>query len=189
MWKPFKCEELLRCNLLLLQFIYYIIYNWYVIYNYVTLYNNKGFPGTSNGKSICLQCRRPGFNPWVWKIPWRRNWQPTPVLLPRKSHGWRSLAGYSQWGHKESDTTEWLTLITIHVEYILNIFPFFRITAMHCPQHVDKMQPVYNWTHWGDSSHTMRLMQRPISQLKQLPSSELEVLRTQDQMSCFCHTA
>ena len=126
---------------------------------------------------------------WVWKIPWRRNWQPTPVLLPRKSHGWRSLAGYSQWGRKESDMTEWLTLITIHVEYILNIFPFFSITAMHCPQHVDKVQPVCNWTLWGDSSLTMHLMQRPISQLKQLPSSDLEVLRTQDQMSWFCHTA
>ena len=37
--------------------------------------------------SICLQCGRPGFNPWVGKIHWRRKWQPTPVLLPGKSHG------------------------------------------------------------------------------------------------------
>ena len=37
---------------------------------------------------------------------WRRKWQPTPVLLPGKSHGWRSLIGYSPWGRKESDTTE-----------------------------------------------------------------------------------
>jgi len=37
---------------------------------------------------------------------WRRKWQPTPVLLPRKFHGWRSLVGYSPWGHKQSDTTE-----------------------------------------------------------------------------------
>ena len=37
---------------------------------------------------------------------WRRKWQPTPVLLPRKFHGWRSLVGYCLWGHKESDTTE-----------------------------------------------------------------------------------
>jgi len=44
----------------------------------------------------------------VGKIPWRRKWQPTPVLLPGKSHGQRSLLGYSPWGHKESDTTEWL---------------------------------------------------------------------------------
>ena len=38
----------------------------------------------------------------------RRQWQPTPVLLPGKSHGWRGLVGYSPWGHEESDTTEQL---------------------------------------------------------------------------------
>ena len=42
----------------------------------------------------CLQCRRPRFNPWVRKIPWRRKWQPSPVFLPGESHGQRSLAGY-----------------------------------------------------------------------------------------------
>ena len=47
-----------------------------------------------------------GFDPWVWKIPWRRKWQSAPVLLPGKSHGQRSLVGYSPWGRKESDTTE-----------------------------------------------------------------------------------
>ena len=40
------------------------------------------------------------------KIPWRRKWQPTPVLLPRKFHRRRSLVGYNPWGCKESDTTE-----------------------------------------------------------------------------------
>ena len=45
-------------------------------------------------------CRRPQFNPWVGKIPWRRKWQPTPLCLPGKSHGQRSLAGHSPWGHK-----------------------------------------------------------------------------------------
>ena len=57
---------------------------------------------------ICLQHRRPGFEPWVGKIPWRRKWQSTPVLLPGKSHGQRSQVGYSPWGRKESDTTEQL---------------------------------------------------------------------------------
>ena len=42
----------------------------------------------------------------VRKIPWRRKWQPTPVLLPGESHGWRSLVGYSPWVRKESDMTE-----------------------------------------------------------------------------------
>ena len=50
------------------------------------------------------------FNPWVRKIPWRREWQPTRALLPGKSHGQRSLEGYSPWGHQESETTEQLTL-------------------------------------------------------------------------------
>ena len=44
----------------------------------------------------------------VGNIPWRRKWQPTPVVLPGKSHGRRSLVGYSPWGHEELDTTEWL---------------------------------------------------------------------------------
>ena len=39
-------------------------------------------------------------------LSWRRRWHPIPVLLPGKSHGWRSLVGCSPWGRKESDTTE-----------------------------------------------------------------------------------
>ena len=46
------------------------------------------------------------LDPWVWKISWRRAWQPTPVSLPREFHGQRSLVDYSPWGQKESDTTE-----------------------------------------------------------------------------------
>ena len=64
--------------------------------------------GGSDGKSVCLQCRRPGFDPWVGKIPWRRKWQSTPVFLPGKLHGQRILVGYHPWGCKESDTTEQL---------------------------------------------------------------------------------
>ena len=59
---------------------------------------------------ICVKCRRSGFNPWVVKIPWRREWQPTPVFLPGEFHGQRSLGGYSLWGCKESDMAERLTL-------------------------------------------------------------------------------
>ena len=59
---------------------------------------------------IGLQCRRPRFDPWVGKIPWGREWLPTPVFLPGEFHGQRSLAGYSSWDHKELDMTEWLTL-------------------------------------------------------------------------------
>ena len=66
------------------------------------------FPSGSDGKASCLQCGRPGFDPWVEKILWRRKWQPTPVFLPGEAHGQRSLAGYSPPGRKELDTTEQL---------------------------------------------------------------------------------
>ena len=56
-----------------------------------------------------LQCGRPGFHPWVGKIPWRRAWKPTPVFFPGESHAQRSLAHYSPWGHKELDMTEQLS--------------------------------------------------------------------------------
>ena len=62
----------------------------------------------SDGKAS-LQGGRPGFDPWVGKIPWRRGRLPTPVFWPGEFHGRRSLAGYSPWGRRESDTTE-----TIH---------------------------------------------------------------------------
>ena len=64
-----------------------------------------GFPGGSDGR-VCLQCRRPGFDPQFGKIPWRRAWQPTPVFLPGESHGQKNLASYSPWGRKELDMTE-----------------------------------------------------------------------------------
>ena len=59
----------------------------------------------SSKESTC-QCRRRRFNPWVGKIPWRRKWQPMPVFLPGKSHGQRSLEGYSPRGYKQLDTTQ-----------------------------------------------------------------------------------
>ena len=55
---------------------------------------------------VHLQCRRPGYKPWVGKISWRREWQLTPVLLPGESHGQRSLVGYSAYDQKELDMTE-----------------------------------------------------------------------------------
>ena len=50
--------------------------------------------------------QRPGFNPWVRKIPRRKEWQPIPIFLPGEFHGQRSLVGYGLWDCKELDTTE-----------------------------------------------------------------------------------
>ena len=56
---------------------------------------------------ICLKYKRPGFNPWVGKILWRREWLVTSVFSPGELHGKRSLAGYTVHGvAKESNTTE-----------------------------------------------------------------------------------
>ena len=71
-----------------------------------------GFPTWLSGKESACQCRRHRFDPWVGKIPWRREWQPTPVFLPGESHGQRSLVGYSVWGYKELDMTEQLSMHT-----------------------------------------------------------------------------
>ena len=76
---------------------------------------------------------RPGFNPWVGKIPWRRKWQPTPILLPGKSHGWRSLAGYSLWGSQKSDTTKQLHF------HFLNSMYICLVHAQSCPTLCDLM--------------------------------------------------
>ena len=70
-------------------------------------------PKWHRGKEPICQCRRHKrleFDPWVGKIPWKRAWQPTPVFLPRESHGQNPCShvtpGYSPWGNKELDTTE-----------------------------------------------------------------------------------
>ena len=67
---------------------------------------SKMAPVVKNPPSQCRRCKTLRFDPWAGKIPWRREWQPTPVFLPGESHGLRSLAGYSPRDHKESDTTE-----------------------------------------------------------------------------------
>ena len=79
-------------------------------------------PWWLRGLSVCLQCGRPSFYPWVGKIPWRRKWQPTPVLLPGKPHGRRSLVGYSAWGHKKSDMTERLRSPLYDWLHVNNLF-------------------------------------------------------------------
>ena len=67
---------------------------------YIITQPKVGLPGGLNCKESACQCRRHRFNPWVRKIPWRKEWQATPVFLPGEFHRQRSLAGYSPWGHK-----------------------------------------------------------------------------------------
>ena len=70
------------------------------------------FLSGASGKESACQCRRRKgcwFDAWFGIIPWRSKWQTAPVFLPGKFHGKRSLAGYSPWGLKESDTVEQLS--------------------------------------------------------------------------------
>ena len=88
------------------------------------------FPGGASGKEPAFQCRRCkrcSFNLWVRKIPWKRVWLPTPVFLPRKSHGQRNLEGYSAWGCKESDMTERLSTHT----FMWEEKGFFQLKKTH----------------------------------------------------------
>ena len=67
----------------------------------VKWFDVTGFPGGSVAKNTPANSGDQGLGRWVGKIPWRKKWQPTPVFLPGKSHGERSLVGYSAWGPKE----------------------------------------------------------------------------------------
>ena len=64
------------------------------------------FPGGSDGKESACNAGDTGLIPGVGEIPWRREWLPSPVFLPGKFHGLRSLVVYSPWGLKELDMTE-----------------------------------------------------------------------------------
>ena len=78
---------------------------WLYLYMYVCMGFSRWLSGTEL-TCQCRRCKRHGFYPWVGKISWSRKWQPTPVLLPGKFHGQRSLVGYYPCCHKKSDMTE-----------------------------------------------------------------------------------
>ena len=81
------------------------IFRYILLNTYLIIVFEWCFPGDTSVKEPYWQCRRPkrhGFDPWVGKIPWRKAQQPTPVFLPGKSQGRKSLVGYSPWGCRES---------------------------------------------------------------------------------------
>ena len=94
--------------------------SWGILHNSNDVYRigDTGFPDGASDKESTCWCRRHercALDPWVWKIAWRRKWQPTPVFLPGESRRQMSLVGYSPWGHKESDTTEWLNTGDVYI--------------------------------------------------------------------------
>ena len=112
-----------------------------------------GSPGGASGKEPACQCRRRkrlGFDPWVGKIPWRRAWQPTPVILPRESHGHRSLAGYSPWGPEESDTTKatWRACTGIHIYICVCVCVCVYIYIYICIKYLSPLHRSNAWLGW-----------------------------------------
>ena len=76
----------------------------YSLFCFLHLKGFGGFPGGSDGEESAWNAGDLGLIPELGKIPWRREWLPTPVFLPGESHGQRSLVGYSPWGCKELGT-------------------------------------------------------------------------------------
>ena len=126
---------------------------------------------------IHLPSRRLGFNSWVGKIPWKRKWQPTPVFLPGKSHGQRSLVGYSPWGCKRVwhnlATEQQQSICTIsHPNFLLPVthdqvikhFHHFTSVAQSCPTLCDLMDyiairlfPPHKMLKWTKQQHRVKL--------------------------------
>ena len=117
----FGLIDLISCDsapdIVLYRKILLLIHSLYNSLNLCSIFNHKyfiffykkvcslGLPRWLRGKESACQCRTHRFSLWVRKIPWRRKWQLTPVSLPGKSHGQKSLEGYSPWVTEESDTT------------------------------------------------------------------------------------
>ena len=110
-----------------------------------------GLPRWLSGKESACQCRRCGFNPWVWKIPWSRKRQPTPVFLPEKFHGQRSLVDYSPWSCRVGQ--DWATphthvCVLFHLAYLrVHYLQFFCVQPI-----VDSLTFGTDWLFWQGHS-------------------------------------
>ena len=91
------------------------------------------FPGGSAVEETDCQCRRPGFDPWVGKIPWKRAWQPTAMFLSGETHGQGSLVGYSAWDRRVGHDWVTFTHIDPHSTHSLS-FSSLTLTHTGTPQ-------------------------------------------------------
>ena len=109
--------------------------------------STTGLPRWLSGEESACQWRRLGLDPWAGKIPWGRQWQPTPVLLPGESHGKRSLVGYSP-RRRRVKTTERLSIHEQVVQTSLLPFP----TYFHLP---DQLADISLSREHGKGSHAL----------------------------------
>ena len=106
----------------------------------------NGLPCWLSCKEPTCQYRKYGLSPWVGKIPWRRRWQPTLVLLPEKSYGQKGLAGYSPWDHKRATQSLQLNDTTI----LLNNLPTHLTELSRSSAETHRAQSLP----WFDEKHT-----------------------------------
>ena len=115
-----------------------MIINFFIRFSSQVLKREKK---NASGKESTCQCRRCRFDSQVRKIPWRRKWQPTPVFLPGKSHGQRSLVGFTPWGHKrvghDLATEQQISLVS----YIIFIELFHLSVLLHKKGMIRKSSP------------------------------------------------
>ena len=90
--------------------------NWTDLHPKLLYKNNNYHTLSNNCSTLCTRF----FYHWLWSLVWEdhwnKKWQPTPVLSPGKFHGQSSLVGYSSWGPKDLDMTEWLSMHTVTLE-------------------------------------------------------------------------
>ena len=103
------------------------IYMCVCVYIYTHIMN-MGFPGGSDGKESTCSIGTTS-SPWVRKIPWRREWQPTPLLLLGEADEQKSLVGYRPWGRIELDRTERLSM---HISMMNMIAHELRVQSCCC---------------------------------------------------------
>ena len=120
-------------------------------------------------------------------VNWRRQWHPTPVLLPGKFHGWRSLVGYSPWGRKEEDVTEWLHFLSFYSSFWRRQW---QTAPVFLPGESHGQRGLVGYSLWGcresdttkQLTHTHKPFKRPHCQPKVsqnyliiLPKNDLEL--------------
>ena len=104
-------------------------------------------PRWLSGKESACQYRRhkrQRFDTWVRKMPWRKKWQPIPVFLPGKSHGQRSLVGYSPWGCKELDTTEYTHIFHLLSHLIQKNFAMYQTFYPCCSDKKTDLERIFS---------------------------------------------
>ena len=156
-----------------------------------------GLPWWLSGKKkkSAFQCKRHEFDPWVGKIPWRRKWQPSPVFLPGKFHGQRSLVGYSRWDCKESDMTEQL-IYTFYLHSSRDTTIWYQTWGRKGLSTVEGWSRNSLWRatsswgpvqgHWWKRRHNHRAAEDPVRELPRAVPALVQLLKVQTNISNMC---